>query len=305
MTARPTRQELRARARPAPPFWLSPTSYWLPERISSTSAWLTHAPFAFWLMDVLRPRSIVELGTHYGFSCFVFAEAVRRLGLDCTISALDSWEGDDQAGIYGEDVYESVAGGRGERSYPDTVRLVRGYFDDSRPLVADDSVDLLHIDGRHGYEDVLADYTAWRSTVRDGGIILFHDIAEHQRGLRRLAAVGRAPCAASVVRVRARPRPGCSRGRRGARGSRIAALVRRPTTRRRRSSAPTTSGSAPSSSARADSRPCRPSSTSIHGEPDLAAGREPLRCARVSGSSVARHRAGTVVASGGSTRGST
>jgi hypothetical protein len=123
----------------------------------------------------------VELGTHYGFSCFVFAEATRRLGLDCTISALDSWEGDDHAGFYGDEVYRSVAEVVASE-YPDTVRLLRGYFEQSRPLIADDSVDLLHIDGRHEYEDVLADYSAWRPTVREGGIILFHDIAEHERG---------------------------------------------------------------------------------------------------------------------------
>jgi hypothetical protein len=163
------------------PFWLSPTSYWFPTHYYETKAWVTHAPFAFWLVDVLRPRSIVELGTHYGFSCFVFAEAVRRLGLDSTITALDSWAGDDQAGAYGENVYESVVA-TVEQEYPDTVRLLRGYFEESRPQIEDDSVDLLHIDGRHGYEDVLADYTSWRSTVRQGGIILFHDIAEHQPG---------------------------------------------------------------------------------------------------------------------------
>jgi hypothetical protein len=142
---------------------------------------VTHAPFAFWLMDVLRPRSIVELGTHYGFSCFVFAEATRRLFLDSTITALDSWVGDDQAGAYGDDVYESVRE-TVERDYPGTVRLLRGWFEESRPQIADDSVDLLHIDGRHGYEDALEDYTSWRSTVRQGGVILFHDIAEHQEG---------------------------------------------------------------------------------------------------------------------------
>ena len=79
-------------------FWLSASSCWLPAH-NGKQAWVTHAPFAFWLMDVLRPHSIVELGTHYGFSCFAFAEAVRRLGLDCRISALDNWEGDDQGGL--------------------------------------------------------------------------------------------------------------------------------------------------------------------------------------------------------------
>ncbi len=162
------------------PFWLSSASYWLPEHMV-TSAWLTHAPFAFWLVDVLRPRSIVELGTHLGFSCYVFAQAVQRLGLDSSISALDSWEGDDHAGFYGEEVYSSVREVV-DANFPDSVRMVRGYFDQSRQLFADDSVDLLHIDGRHGYDDVRTDYETWRSTVRDGGIVLFHDIAERQEG---------------------------------------------------------------------------------------------------------------------------
>ena len=162
------------------PFWLSAPSYWQPEHVV-TSAWLTHAPFAFWLVDVLRPSSIAELGTHMGFSCFVFAEAAQRLGLGTKIAACDSWEGDDHAGYYGDEVYHAVQS-IVEQDYADSVRMIRGYFEDSRPGFAEASVDLLHIDGRHGYEDVRADYTAWRSTVRDGGVILFHDIAEHQEG---------------------------------------------------------------------------------------------------------------------------
>lgn len=162
------------------PAWLSPAAYWQPARIVS-SAWLEHAPFAFWLMDELRPRSVVELGTHWGFSFFVFAEAVRRLGLETEIYALDSWEGDDQAGYYGEEVYDSVRT-VAERDYAGFTHMLRGYFADSRPMVADASVDLLHIDGRHGYDDAKEDYELWRSTVRNGGIVLFHDIAEHEAG---------------------------------------------------------------------------------------------------------------------------
>ena len=64
------------------PFWLSAASYWLPEHIV-TSAWLTHAPFAFWLVDVLRPRSIVELGTHHGPNRPALACLDRNGGGDC------------------------------------------------------------------------------------------------------------------------------------------------------------------------------------------------------------------------------
>ena len=163
-----------------PPFWLAPSAYWLPRHFP-TSAWLTHAPFAAWLVDTVRPATIVELGTHYGYSCFTFAEAARRLALNTTINAVDSWIGDDHAGFYGEDVFRYV-----ERvalaDYPDSVRLWRGWFSDIRPQFSDQSVDILHIDGRHAYEDVSADLAEWRSTVRDGGLILFHDIAERANG---------------------------------------------------------------------------------------------------------------------------
>jgi len=161
-------------------WWLRPTSYWQPAHIV-TSAWLQHAPFASWLMDVVRPRRVVELGTHYGFSFFTFAEAIRRLGLDAEIVALDTWAGDDQAGFYGEDVFESVRT-VAESEYGGFTRLLRGYFSESRPLFDDHTVDLLHIDGRHGYDDVKEDFHQWVDTVRAGGAILFHDIAERERG---------------------------------------------------------------------------------------------------------------------------
>lgn len=162
------------------PFWLRASSYWQPAHIV-TSAWLGHAPFAFWLVDVMRPRRIVELGTHFGFSFFAFAEAVRRLGLDSEVLALDTWAGDDQAGFYGENVYESVRS-VAESDYGEFTRLLRGYFAESRPLVAESTVDLLHIDGRHGYEDVKEDLQQWLDTVRSGGVILFHDTVERERG---------------------------------------------------------------------------------------------------------------------------
>ena len=161
-------------------FWLRPTSYWLPAHYP-VSAWYTHAPFAAWLVDVLRPTAVVELGTHMGFSCFALAEAAARLGHPMNISALDSWTGDEHAGFYGEEVLESVRAITDE-DYPESVHLVRGLFGDSRPMFADSSIDLLHIDGRHGYEDAREDYEQWRSVVRDGGVILFHDIAERERG---------------------------------------------------------------------------------------------------------------------------
>jgi hypothetical protein len=160
--------------------WISDTSYWMPRHVVD-SAWLEHAPFAFWLVDAIRPDSIVELGTHNGFSYFVFCEAIRRLGLPTRAFALDTWDGDDQAGFYGEDVFESVAAVNAAE-YSSFSTLLRGYFDDGLDSIAHGSVDLLHIDGRHGYDDVRHDFEAWLPKLTDRGVVVFHDIAEHQEG---------------------------------------------------------------------------------------------------------------------------
>ncbi|WP_198415794.1 class I SAM-dependent methyltransferase [Cryobacterium glaciale] len=168
------------RATPSSEPWLAASSYWKPAHIT-ISAWLGHAPFAFWLVDALRPRSIVELGTHFGFSYFVFCEAAVRLGLDTKAYALDTWHGDDQAGLYGEEVFDSV-NAINNSEYSSFSTLLRGYFDDSLSSIADGSVDLLHIDGRHGFEDVTHDFTAWLPKLSNRGVVIFHDIAEHQEG---------------------------------------------------------------------------------------------------------------------------
>lgn len=169
-----------ASVRGAQRFWLRPASYLLPTHFP-TSAWFTHAPFAAWLIDVMRPESVVELGTHYGFSCFAFAEAAERVASATTIHAIDTWEGDDHAGFYGDEVYSYVARTATE-DFPASVHLIRAYFSEARGGFPLGSVDLLHIDGRHAYEDVKADFDDWRSTVRNGGIVLFHDIAERENG---------------------------------------------------------------------------------------------------------------------------
>jgi hypothetical protein len=160
--------------------WLSAASYWQPPHYTVT-AWLEHAPFAYWLMDAIRPRVVAELGTHFGYSYFVFCEAVVRLGLDTRTFALDSWEGDDQAGLYGEDVYEFVSR-TNERHYSSFSTLLRGYFDESLDEFPDGTIDLLHIDGRHGYEDVRHDFESWLPKLSTRAVVLFHDVAEHQEG---------------------------------------------------------------------------------------------------------------------------
>ncbi|HEY4152089.1 MAG TPA: class I SAM-dependent methyltransferase [Pseudolysinimonas sp.] len=165
---------------------LSATSYWMPVHYDIT-AWAEHAPFASWLIDAARPRTVLELGTHNGFSFFAMAETARRLGLPTALTAIDSWQGDDHAGFYGEDVFEKVRS-ISERDYPNTTRLIRAFFSDAAAQIEDGSVDILHVDGRHGYDDVREDFETYRGKLSDRGVVIFHDTYEFQPdfGVHRL-----------------------------------------------------------------------------------------------------------------------
>ena len=167
---------------------ISPASFWMADHVVD-SAWLEHGPFAFWLIDAIRPKTFVELGSHNGFSYFCVCQAVRRLGLGTACYAVDSWQGDEHAGFYGEDVFAAVSAVH-EQQYSDISTLLRCYFSEALPYFPDGSIDLLHIDGRHGYQDVLEDFTSWRAKLSPRGVVLFHDtnVRERDFGVWRLWA---------------------------------------------------------------------------------------------------------------------
>jgi hypothetical protein len=159
--------------------FVSQASYWTPDLIND-SAWVEHAPFGFWVVDAFRPRMIVELGVHGGFSYSVFCQAVQRLHLSARCFAIDTWRGDEHAGYYGDEVYAAVSSHN--RRYDAFSRLLRSDFSDACGQFADGSIELLHIDGCHSYAAVRRDFETWLPKVSQRGVILFHDTAEYAKG---------------------------------------------------------------------------------------------------------------------------
>jgi O-antigen biosynthesis protein len=149
-------------------------------RYLPASAWLEHIPFAMYAVDVLKPRSIVELGTHAGASFCAFCQAVANLNLSTQCFAIDSWQGDEHTGKYDCDVLGELRAHH-DPHYGGFSRLIQSTFDEAAQHFSDGSVDLLHIDGYHTYEAVKHDFITWRPKMSERGVVLFHDINVRER----------------------------------------------------------------------------------------------------------------------------
>jgi len=153
----------------------------LQPELDEFSPWLGHVPFAFWLVEALAPRTIVELGTQAGVSYCAFCQAVVHLELPTACWAVDTWKGEAHTGFYGEEVFGTLRAHH-DQKYSAFSRLVRSTFEEALPHFTDASIDLLHIDGLHTYEAVSADFHSWLPKLSDRAVVVFHDINVRERG---------------------------------------------------------------------------------------------------------------------------
>ena len=156
------------------------TASFKPFQFANNSAWRGHLPFAAWLTRTFKPTVIVELGSHWGHSYFTFCQAVSEANLQTSCYAVDTWQGDEHAGNYGDEVFAFVDAHNKEH-YAKFSHLLRMTFDEALNQIPDGTVELLHIDGLHTYEAVKHDFETWKIKLAPGAVVLFHDTYVRER----------------------------------------------------------------------------------------------------------------------------
>lgn len=136
-----------------------------------STAWMGHRNFAEWLVRFVNPKVTVDLGVDYGFSTFCFA--LPRIG---HVYGIDNFVGDDFIVKGDPNKYEYVMMKREKLHLQDNLTFIKGDFDEVAKTW-DKTIDVLHIDGSHHYEDVKRDFETWSKFLSDEAIILFHDTA--------------------------------------------------------------------------------------------------------------------------------
>ena len=124
----------------------------------------------------IRPRKVLEIGTFQGGTLCMFA---RLSAPRATIISIDLPGGKFGGGqtqlrsllyhMFGK-VFQRMHLIRGDSHSKEVSAKVRNILH---------SLDILFIDGDHTYEGVQHDFLSYSPLVRSGGIIAFHDIAEH------------------------------------------------------------------------------------------------------------------------------
>ncbi|QSI28775.1 glycosyltransferase [Variovorax sp. RKNM96] len=163
--------------------------FWTPHLLGKASAWWTHTPFAFWLISACKPGLLVELGTHNGVSYAAFCEAIARLKSATRSYAVDTWTGDAHAGELDARTYYELRDFH-DKHFGAFSELLKSTFDDALPYFADNSIDVLHIDGFHTYEAVRHDFETWFPKLSSRAVVLFHDtnVRSNQFGVFRFFA---------------------------------------------------------------------------------------------------------------------
>ena len=122
---------------------------------------------------VSNNKSIAEIGSFVGASACCFGAGLKERG-DGSVYCIDTWNNDAMS----EGNYDTWAEfQKNTMPFKKYMVPIRGFstdvVDEVRKLSP--SLDVLFIDGDHSYSGVKADWDAYKSFLKPGSIVIFHD----------------------------------------------------------------------------------------------------------------------------------
>ena len=128
--------------------------------------------------ELTAPATVVEIGSYRGRSAIVLSKAAAD---GVRVFAIDPHAGNDRGPLQvhgkpeeGQGDHEVFMANLERAGVRDRITHVRRRSQEALDAV-DGPVDLLYIDGAHGYRPALEDIVKWGARVRDGGTMLIHD----------------------------------------------------------------------------------------------------------------------------------
>ncbi len=138
---------------------------------SIESTWKGQELFAMWLVQKIRPQTVVDLGFHRGLStiAFAFKNSGHVFGID--------WfeEGDyTQKSLILDTAFQNISRAI-QSDFIKNIHLIIGpFYDVSRNW--NRKIDILHIDLAPTYHAVKCHYDHWSGYMRKDSVLLIHDI---------------------------------------------------------------------------------------------------------------------------------
>jgi predicted O-methyltransferase YrrM len=133
------------------------------------------------LGSTCRGGTYVEIGSYLGASSGFLAAAAKRR--NARLFCVDTWNNDAMS-EGPRDTYAAFC--RNIERFGGVVTPLRMHSVAAAAKVSP-SVDLIFFDGDHSYEGVRADVEAWLPKVKDGALVVFHDVGWAE-GVRRVIA---------------------------------------------------------------------------------------------------------------------
>lgn len=133
------------------------------------------------MLELHKPKVIVEIGIGKGGSTWAFSKIeglTKHIIIDMPAGP---WGGSPDEEIKKTLTYIS------QNSSGVPIEAIFGNSQNSgclealKELLKGEQIDFLFIDGDHSYAGVKTDYLTYSNLVRTGGLIAFHDVAEHPK----------------------------------------------------------------------------------------------------------------------------